>query len=234
MCVTPTRAIGTGRTVGAGLGHACFWLVRSALVGFFRIYCRVRIDGLEHVPESGAFIVAPIHRSNVDFIFAAMVTKRRVRFMVKDSVWKVPLLGRIIETMGAVRVERGTADRAAIRAVEDALGAGEPVVIFPEGTRQSGATVAALFDGVAYVSHRSGAPIVPVGIAGSADVMPKGSRRIRPTRVVVTVGRPLPPEPTGNGRASRRHVRQQTSSLAVALQHVFDRATATHRVGEHG
>ena len=211
------------------LKNAFFRVVRTTIVGFFRRYWRVRIDGLEHVPATGPFIVAPVHRSNVDFILAAMVTTLRVRFMVKHTVWRVPLLGPVIETLGAIPVERGTADRAAIRAIEDALRAGEPVVVFPEGTRQSGTTVGALFDGVAYLGQRTGAPIVPVGIAGSADAMPTGSWLIRPVRVAVAVGPPVPPPTGGEGRVTRRDIREQTSRLASSLQDALDEARATQR-----
>jgi 1-acyl-sn-glycerol-3-phosphate acyltransferase len=204
-------------------GRICFWITRGAVVGVFRLYWRVRIVGGDHVPAAGAFIVAPVHRSNVDFIAAAMVTTRRVRFLVKHTVWKVAPLGWAVGAMGAIPVERGTADRAALRTVEAALRAGEPVVIFPEGTRQSGATVRDLFDGVAYVSQKTGAPIVPVGIAGTAEAMPAGSRWIRPARVTVVIGEPVAPAPS-EGRVSRRQVREQTEALAVAVQDAFDAA----------
>jgi 1-acyl-sn-glycerol-3-phosphate acyltransferase len=221
--ITERQGRASGR-VNAGLKEAPFWLMRGLLAGFFRIYCRVRVDGLGRVPSSGAFIVAPVHRSNIDFILAAMVTKRRVRFMVKHTVWRVPLLGRFIEMLGAFPVERGTADRAAMRVLEDALRAGEPVVIFPEGTRRSGNVVGPLFDGVAYVSTRTGVPIVPVGIAGSAHVMPKGARFLHPARVVVSVGEPVVPA-ASSGRLSRKQVREHTASLTSALQRAFDQAT---------
>jgi 1-acyl-sn-glycerol-3-phosphate acyltransferase len=197
---------------------------RLAIVAFFRVYWRVRIHGRERVPAAGPFIVAPIHRSGVDFILAGMVTRRRVRFLVKHTVWRYPFLGSFLAFMGAIPVERGTADRSAIRAIEDALRAGEPVVIFPEGTRQAGDTVAPLFDGVAYVAQRTGAPVIPVGIGGSAAAMPPGARVIAPARVTVVVGAPVPPGEIVNGRVARSQVRDQTAVLATALQAAFDEA----------
>jgi 1-acyl-sn-glycerol-3-phosphate acyltransferase len=201
-----------------------FGAARLAIVGFFRVYWRVRISGREHVPATGPFVLAPVHRSGVDFVLAGMVTRRRVRFLVKHTVWRYPFLGSFLAFMGAVPVERGTADRAALRAIEDALRAGEPVVIFPEGTRQAGDTVAPLFDGVAYVAQRTGAPIIPVGIGGSAAAMPPGSRFIAPARVTVVVGAPVPPVVMANGRVARSQVRDQTAGLATALQAAFDEA----------
>jgi 1-acyl-sn-glycerol-3-phosphate acyltransferase len=213
-----------GRRPGERGRVLAFGAARLAIVGFFRVYWRVRISGREHIPATGPVVVAPIHRSGVDFVLAGMVTRRRVRFLVKHTVWRYPFLGSFLAFMGAIAVERGTADRVALRAVEDALRAGEPVVIFPEGTRQSGDAVAPLFDGVAYVAGRTGAPIIPVGIGSSAAALPPGSRLIAPARVTVVVGPPLPPLPTADGRVARSRVRQQTAALAAALQAAFDEA----------
>jgi 1-acyl-sn-glycerol-3-phosphate acyltransferase len=206
------------------LAVVAYGVVRGAIVGFFRLYWRVRLTGREHVPIEGPFVVAPIHRSGVDFILVGMITRRRVRFMVKHTVWRYPMLGRFLQAMGAIPVDRGTADRAALRAIEDALRAGEPVVIFPEGTRQSGDVVAPLFDGVAYLSQRTGAPILPLGIAGSDAAMPRGSRLIRPARVNIVVGPPVPATAGASGRVSRREIREGTAALVQGLQIAYDEA----------
>ena len=75
--------------------------------------------------------------------------------------------------------------------VEEALAAGEPVVLYPEGSRQSGPVVQPLFEGAVFVAARVGVPIVPVGIGGSEWAMPKGSRGIRPVRIAAVVGEPI-------------------------------------------
>ena len=121
-------------------------------------------------------------------------------------------------------MRRGSADRDALRSCLEVLAGGEPLVMFPEGTRRSGPLVESLFDGAAYVAIRAGVPIVPVGIGGSEEAMPKGARMIRPVRVTMVVGRPLYPEPGGSGRASRRAVRQLTDRLAKELQALYDEA----------
>ena len=85
-------------------------------------------------------------------------------------------------------MHRGTPDREALRRCEEAVRAGEPVVLFPEGTRQSGPTVQPLFEGAAFVAARAGVPIVPVGIGGSEWAMPKARSGSRPVKVVMVVG----------------------------------------------
>jgi 1-acyl-sn-glycerol-3-phosphate acyltransferase len=201
--------------------------VRALVVGFSRLFWRISVEGLEHVPSEGAFVVAPVHRSNIDTLVVAAVTTRRMRFMGKDSLWKIGPIGKVLSALGGFPVHRGTADREALRRCIEVVNGGEPLVIFPEGTRQSGPHVQPLFEGAAYVAARTGVPIVPVGIGGSEAAMPKGSKLIRPVKVAVVVGEPLqPPTPGPSGRAPRSAVHDLTEQLSARLQELFDRATA--------
>jgi 1-acyl-sn-glycerol-3-phosphate acyltransferase len=166
-----------------------------------------------------------VHRSNIDFALVSLVTKRRLRYMGKDSIWKYKLLGKLFTALGAFPVHRGTADREALRTCVDLVSLGQPLVMFPEGTRQSGPVVQPLFDGCAYVAGKTGAPIVPVGIGGSEAAMPKGSKLIKPGKIVLVVGEPLTaPAVTEGGRVGRRAVKELTDQLRVEVQKLFDDA----------
>lgn len=205
--------------------------VRAIVVGFCRLFWRVSIDGLEHVPSTGPYVLAPVHRSNIDTLVVAGVTKRRLRYMGKSSLWKFGWVGRVLSALGAFPVNRGTADREALRQCIEVIGRGEPLVIFPEGTRQSGPAVQPLFEGAAYVATRTRVPIVPVGIGGSEAAMPKGSKLLRPVKVHAVVGEPLYPAPPGpSGRVPRSAVHDLTEQLAARLQQLFDQAQARTRV----
>jgi 1-acyl-sn-glycerol-3-phosphate acyltransferase len=201
--------------------------VRALVEAICRVLFALTIEGKDHIPAEGAYVLAPVHRSNVDFALAACVTKRRMRFMAKESLWKVRALGAFVETLGAYRVNRGTADREALRLTEDCLERGEPVVMFPEGTRRSGPVVEEMFEGVAFVAARNGVPIIPVGIGGSERAMPKGAKFIRPVRVHLIVGTPLAPDwSLEQGRPPRRVVHQLSEQLRTELQQLFDEADA--------
>jgi 1-acyl-sn-glycerol-3-phosphate acyltransferase len=199
---------------------------RGAVAGFSRIWWRESIEGQEHVPADGAFVLAPVHRSNVDTLLAATVTRRRMRFMGKDSLWSRRWSAWLLSALGGFPVHRGTADREALRQCEEVLRGGEPLVIFPEGTRRSGPKVIELFEGAAYVAARAGVPIIPVGIGNSEAAMPRGSKFLKPVRITVIVGPPiLPPPPAGDGaRVPRRVVHELTTTLGAELQLLFDEA----------
>ncbi len=190
-----------------------------------RLVWRVEIRGRAKLPRTGAYVIAPVHRSNIDTLLAGCLTRRRIRFMGKDSLWKYRWSGALFGSLGAFPVHRGTPDREALRRCEEAVVGGEPVVLFPEGTRQSGPRLAPLFEGAAFVAARAGIPLVPVGIGGSEGAMPKGRRRINPVKVVMVVGDPILPPPRLEGaRLPRRTVTEMTARLGVELQDLFDQA----------
>ena len=207
-------------------------VVRAILAGFARVFWRLEIRGRENVPTDGPFVLAPVHRSNIDFLLASAVTKRRMRFMGKDSLWKYEWLGKIWTALGAYRVRRGTPDREALRQTVDAIKAGEPAVIFPEGTRQSGPVVETLFDGAAYVAAKTGVPIIPMGIGNSEAAMPKGSKMLKPVKIVVTIGKPIEVRLTPEGRVPRSAVRETTDELKAEIQRLYDQAQELAGVGK--
>jgi 1-acyl-sn-glycerol-3-phosphate acyltransferase len=210
---------------GSGRGARVFYAFgRAILVGSLTMWNRVTVHGKEHIPATGAFILAPVHRSNLDTPYAAATTRRRLRFMGKDSLWKVRPAGWLLSALGGFPVTRGSADREALKRCLDLLRAGEPLVLFPEGERKSGPLVHPLFDGPAYLASKANVPIVPVGIGGSERAMPKGARWIKPAKVHVVVGPALPPPAHDGQRATRAELRAVSDQLHEAVQTLFDEA----------
>lgn len=200
-------------------------------VGLSRLYFPGGVEGRENLPTDGPFVLAPVHRSYVDWLVVARVTRRRLRYIAKASIWKSKQLGWFIELLGAFPVHRGTADREAFHKCLEVLAAGEPLVLFPEGTRRSGAVVEHVLDGAAYLALRGDAPIVPVGIGGSERRMPKGSAVPRPGRVHIVVGEPIypadwtsPRTAISGGRVSRSATRALSGAVRWHLQACFDQA----------
>lgn len=218
------------RLAGQSKASLLLYSVAHALiVGLTMLFTRTTVIGRHNIPRSGAYLLAPIHRSNIDTPLTATVTRRRIRFMGKDSLWKISPVGWIMSALGAFPVTRGTADREALKRCIAVLEQGEPLVLFPEGTRQSGPTVMPLFDGAAYVAVKAGVPIIPIGIGGSERVMPKGSKMIYPRKCVVVVGEPivaaLSSGERGDGEPlARSSVKDVTAHLSRELQRLFDEA----------
>ena len=210
-------------------GELLFYaVVRAVLLGACKLWFRVSAKGRQHVPAEGAFILSPVHRSNLDFALVLICTRRRMRYLAKDSLWKGQgFWAKVFTALGGIPVARGTADREALRTCIEVIEAGEPLVIFPEGTRQHGPVVEELFDGPAFVQSRTGVPIIPVGIGGSEAAMPKGAKLPKPHKITVVVGEPLPFVDHEGSKAKRAAIRARTAELHTVVQDLFDEAQAT-------
>jgi len=197
----------------------------SALWLLCKIWFRFSVVGKENLPSEEPYILAPVHRSYLDTPVGGMVTARRQRFLGKESLWRNRIVGRFLTIVGGFPVERGTADRAALRGCQEVLKRGEPMVMFPEGTRQHGPVVRVdlMHAGPAFVAVRAGVPLVPMGIAGTDHAMPGGSPLVWPIRVVMVVGEPIRP-PAVEGRVPRRVVADLTEELRLGMQVCFDEA----------
>jgi len=202
-------------------------LLRGTFNVLMRIWFRPRVVGREHVPATGPVILAPVHRSFADFGFTSFCTKRKLFFMTKDSMWKSNLLGKLLLYVGAFPVHRESADREALQRAEEALERGQVLVLFPEGTRRQGPAIEDLMEGATFLSARTGAPIVPIGIGASDLAMPKGRAIPKPYTIQVVIGPAMaPPARTGGGRVSRSAVHSATADLVERLQAVYDEAKA--------
>jgi len=213
------------KLAGNDFGSRSFYqLIRFLVVSICRTYCRMTVSGQENIPRSGPFVLAPVHRSYIDTPIASGCTRRRMRFMGKDSMWKRQPLNWMLSALGAFPVTRGSADREAITRAIQVLKSGEPLVLFPEGERKSGPVVQPLMDGAAYVACKAGVSIIPVGIGGSERVMGKGAKFIYPRKLVVIIGKPIPVPASVDGRMPRSAVKEVTTQLHEQLQMLFDEA----------
>ena len=230
MPVTPRLDVAddtgtTRRRAGVRVPSWFYRLLRLLVHVVSRAYWRVEVDGAEHVPPTGPVILAPVHRSFMDFLVVSEVTKRKIFYMTKEEMWKSPLLGAVLDSVGAFPVHRDGADRLALERAQDVLERGDVLILFPEGTRRAGPVVEDLHEGAAFLAARTGAAIVPIGIGGTAEAMPKGSKFVRPVKVHIVVGPALAaPERSTRGRVPRAQVHTLTEELCSELQRLYDDA----------
>ncbi|MEL6981528.1 MAG: lysophospholipid acyltransferase family protein [Actinomycetota bacterium] len=203
--------------------------LRGALAGLFRLWLRLSVTGQEHIPATGGFILAPGgHRSILDTPLASQAGRRVLRYMGAENYFAIPGLGLFLRSMGGFPVERSMTDRQALRLSEEVLRNGEPLVVFPEGTRQEGPIVQPLKEGAAFLACRAEVPILPLGIGGAQRAMPKGARWIRPSRVALVIGEPIHPPARAEGeRVKRSTIRGVNEQLHTRLQELFDQAQIT-------
>jgi 1-acyl-sn-glycerol-3-phosphate acyltransferase len=144
------------------------WWYRALQVAgyaFYRVAFRLQVEGREHVPRQGGFIVSLNHVSAFDPPLVGILVPVQMRFLAKQELFRFGPLAYLLKALGAIPVRRGEADRAALRASLDALRQGYGLSVFPEGTRHQRARGQAR-GGAAYLSLKAGVPVLPGAILG--------------------------------------------------------------------
>lgn len=169
------------------------WLVRLmrlVLIPFFRVWFALKIIGREHIPVTGAAVIAPNHKSFFDAFFVAVATKREIRFMGKSELFK-GRQGRLLLALGGFPVKRGESDAEAMATARSILEQGGLLALFPEGTRVR--TPDALGEpkrGAARLALETGAVLVPAAITGTEKLFLFGVFP-KPHRIQVAFAEPI-------------------------------------------
>lgn len=140
----------------------------------------VRVAGKKNVPRTGGVLIVANHLSDCDPAVIGYALPRGAHYMAKRELFTIPILSTIIRVLLAFPVDRGTADRGAIRKTVELLEAGEAVVIFPEGQLSETGEMQPLLPGVAMIIVRSRVPVLCVGLKGTTRIIPFKSVWPRP------------------------------------------------------
>jgi len=175
-----------------------YTLTRKILGPVARLLYRPVIEGRENIPRTGPLLLASNHLSFVDSIVIPLVAPRRVVFLAKSEYFtghgmRGALKRWMFTAVGCVPIRRGTAGAAqealdsALEILRDGLAFG----IYPEGTRSRDGRLYRGRTGVAWLALTAGCPVVPVGLSGTQDIQPVGSRVPRIRKITIRFGKPL-------------------------------------------
>ncbi len=190
------------------------WLMRTMtrtyLVGLFDVI------GTKNVPSSGPLIICPNHSATLDPpMVPAFVARGDTWSMAKSEYFRRPLTTWIFRQYHAFPVVRHTADRTALRRAFDILKSGQALIIYPEGTRVESGVLARPEPGAGFIAQKAACPVVPVGLTGTRDCLPKGARWPRRTHVSITFGKPFH---VLSRRADGTKVTHQEAADAIMLE----------------
>src|SRR5262249_2493491 len=147
---------------------------------------RLEVIGADRLPIAGSAIVAPNHDSILDGIILGAAPSRELRFLAKAELWRSRLLAWMLDGLGAIRIERGGSDHLALTQVRQALDAEQAVVIFPQRAVRGHHV---WHRGAARMELVTGAPLVPVRLAGTAQALSRDKIGFPKLRVIV--GEPI-------------------------------------------
>lgn len=189
-----------------------------------RAVWRPTIEGLHHVPPTGPVIVASNHLSFVDSVVIPCVVPRKVVFLAKSDYFtgtgaKGALQRAWFEALGMLPVDRDDT-RAALASLDTALevlGRGEAFGIYPEGTRSRDGRLYRGRTGVAHLALTAGCPVVPVGLQGTEDIQPVGSRLPRRADLTIRFGAPIRVAGEYDGVPTGRARRELTDRIMAAI-----------------
>jgi 1-acyl-sn-glycerol-3-phosphate acyltransferase len=201
--------------------------VIAAAKGMFRLLdLRIRLDGAEHVPREGGAVLASNHVSYLDFIFcgfAALPSKRKVRFMAKQEVFAHRLSGPLMRSMHHIPVDRDFG-LSSYKAALEALKAGEVVGVFPEATISVSFTLKETKSGASRLAAAAGVPLIPMAVWGGQRLWTKGRPRTLTRRHVpisILVGEPMHPTRRDAHETVSAEMRRRMSALLERAQREY-------------
>ncbi len=188
-----------------------------AALGIRAARIRVHTAGLEHIPAGQACIFMANHVSNLDPPVLLPLVPGQTSVLLKASLMRIPILGTAMRLGKYVPVERNNSREAAKRSVNaasDVIRSGLHLCVFPEGTRSRTGHLGPFKKGPFFLAEQTGAPIIPVALAGTEQLLRKGSAAIHPGTVHLTF---LPPIHPRDFRTRDELMRAVRSAIADAL-----------------
>ena len=213
-----TGAPGSPDRLGDGFGRLQ-WAAHAALRAPIRRAYRLRVVGGSNLPSSGPAVLASNHDSLLDIPCLVVASPRPVWFMAKVELFRGPLASRLLLAGGGFPVRRGGRDLGAVRTALEVVRRGRLLGMYPEGTRA--AHLQDFLPGAAWLALATGAPLIPVGISGTAEAMPRGSRVPRRTSVTVRFGEAIDPGKEDDPRARLERARGVTEGLRSAVERLL-------------
>jgi 1-acyl-sn-glycerol-3-phosphate acyltransferase len=166
------------------------WLMRFMsrvyLVGLFRV------EGAENIPRKGPLIICPSHSGTLDPPMVPAFTSRNDTWsMAKSEYFEGGHIEFLFRSYHAFPVVRHSADRNALRRSFDLLKEGHALIIYPEGTRVESGLLATPEPGAGFIAQKAGCPVLPVGLTGTRECLPKGAHWPRRVPVTLSFGKPF-------------------------------------------
>jgi 1-acyl-sn-glycerol-3-phosphate acyltransferase len=153
----------------------------------------IRCQGRERIPRQGPVLVCANHQSHFDPVLVGLCSDRPMNYLARESLFRIPGFRQLIELYDAIPIDREGTGLGGLKETLRRLKRGEMVLIFPEGSRTRDGEMAPLRPGFLTLARRSQAAVLPVGLDGAFDVLPRHRMIPRPAQICVCIGEPIVP-----------------------------------------
>jgi 1-acyl-sn-glycerol-3-phosphate acyltransferase len=202
-----------------------YGILKPLAVFLMRAWFGLSVRGAEHVPSSGPALIVSNHQSILDPPLIGGATRRRIYFLAKAELFRIPVFGWLIRALHARPVRREGSDPRALKTASRLLKEGKALLIFPEGTRSLDGRLGEGKPGVGMLAVTSGAPVVPAYVSGTLEALPKGAVWPRRSQVSVSFGPALHfKAPIGAGRKER--YREAAQEMMRGIEQLKDHQQA--------
>jgi len=154
---------------------------------------KVEVIGSENVLRGKPQVFMANHQSDFDILITLAHLPGQFRWIAKKELFAIPVFGQAMKSAGYIEIDRQNHEKA-LQSLDLAalrIRQGKSVMTFPEGARSRNGEIKTFKPGTFYLAIQSGAPIVPISIVGSGDIMPKRSLKIKPGRIKLVIGKPI-------------------------------------------
>ncbi|MCU4184096.1 1-acyl-sn-glycerol-3-phosphate acyltransferase [Acidiferrimicrobium sp. IK] len=208
-----------------------YTLIKMVLAPILRLAYRIKVEGREHLPAQGPVILAANHVSFLDNLVIPLISPRRVTFLAKAEYFDDKRVAWFFRLGGQIPIKRegGSAADRALASAREVLQAGGVLGIYPEGTRSPDGRLYKGRTGVARMALSCRAPVVPIGLHGTADAQPIGARFPRPFRTLtVAIGAPLRWDAEPGAEDDRDTLRRVTDEIVEAIAALSGQERVAH------
>jgi 1-acyl-sn-glycerol-3-phosphate acyltransferase len=198
-----------------------YWVLKAVLTPVLRFFWRVRVEGLEHIPDTGPAILASNHISFSDSIFLPLVLRRRITFVAKAEYFDDPKTAWFFRAVGQIPIRRtgGSAAMAALDSAAEVLEDGHLFGIYPEGTRSPDGRLYKGKTGVARLALRCRVPVLAVAMVGTKEIQPIGQVKpniFRP--ITIRISKPMDFSKYYDDPTNPRVLREITDEIMFELR----------------
>ena len=180
---------------GPGVVFSFVYLLGKLIIPFL---FPMKVEGREHLPQAGPYIILANHASYLDPVFLVAAGDRYIRFLTTAEMMRTRFGRYFFTCAGTIPTRRYRVDSSSVRALLTALKRGEIIGIFPEGERTWDGNPVSINPTVAHLLRRAGVPLVVAQIEGSYAVYPRWGRYPLPGRITIRFFPPFPPERAGD------------------------------------